>query len=155
MCLLVPVRARAQQPMRVHTYIAGSRRPLSAPSRGVLPYYYFAKWRRERDMSPSTESKARIVFVNKHSTYGNPHRCPSFVLPYPHTRPCSPSLSFWTRRVLKSLFPSWLPAQFAVMFSKPFPAFSSRLNAWVTVIASQWLMGPSQLNDIEVKKTSR
>ncbi|CAM9355419.1 unnamed protein product [Pylaiella littoralis] len=55
-----------------------------------------------------------------------------------------------SRRVLKSLFPSWLPAQFAVMFSKPFPAFSSRLNAWVTVIASQWLMGPSQLNDIEV-----
>ncbi|CAM9660697.1 unnamed protein product [Ectocarpus fasciculatus] len=55
-----------------------------------------------------------------------------------------------SRRVLKSLFPSWLPASFAVMFSKPFPAFSSRLNAWVTLVASQWLMGPSQLNDIEI-----
>lgn len=55
-----------------------------------------------------------------------------------------------SRRVLKSLFPSWLPARFAVMFSKPFPAFSSRMNAWVTLIASQWLMGPSQLNDIEI-----
>lgn len=39
------------------------------------------------------------------------------------------------------------------MFSKPFPAFSSRMNAWVTLIASQWLMGPSQLNDIEVSQT--
>eukprot|EP00903_Cladosiphon_okamuranus_P013019 g12147.t1 len=55
-----------------------------------------------------------------------------------------------SRRVLKSLFPSWLPASFAVMFSKPFPAFSSRLNAWVTLIASQWLMGPSELNDVEI-----
>ncbi|CAM9627123.1 unnamed protein product [Ectocarpus sp. 4 AP-2014] len=55
-----------------------------------------------------------------------------------------------SRRVLKSLFPSWLPASFAVMFSKPFPAFSSRLNAWVTLVASQWLMGPSKLNDIEI-----
>lgn len=52
--------------------------------------------------------------------------------------------------MLKSLFPSWLPASFAVMFSKPFPAFSSRLNAWVTLIASRWLMGPSGLNDVEV-----
>lgn len=74
----------------------------------------------------------------------------NIILPCPHTRPPW-LLIFIPRRVLKSLFPSWLPAQFAVMFSKPFPAFSSRLNAWVTVIASQWLMGPSQLNDIEVK----
>ncbi|CAN0019015.1 unnamed protein product [Ectocarpus sp. 8 AP-2014] len=58
-----------------------------------------------------------------------------------------------SRRVLKSLFPSWLPASFAVMFSKPFPAFSSRLNAWVTLVASQWLMGPSKLNDIEVRRS--
>ncbi|CAM9979219.1 unnamed protein product [Scytosiphon promiscuus] len=55
-----------------------------------------------------------------------------------------------SRRVLKSLFPSWLPARFAVMFSKPFPAFSSRMNAWVTLVASQWLMGPSELNDVEI-----
>ncbi|CAN0196751.1 unnamed protein product [Ascophyllum nodosum] len=60
-----------------------------------------------------------------------------------------------SRRVLKSLFPFWLPASFAVMFSRPFPAFSARLNAWVTLIASQWLMGPSELNDVEVKISGR
>ncbi|CAM9994255.1 unnamed protein product [Discosporangium mesarthrocarpum] len=55
-----------------------------------------------------------------------------------------------SRRVLKSLFPPWLPARFAVMFSKPFPEFSSRLNAWVTLVASQWLMGASKINDVEI-----
>lgn len=69
----------------------------------------------------------------------------------PYPTPASPTSVICRRRVLKSLFPSWLPARFAVMFSKPFPAFSSRMNAWVTLIASQWLMGPSQLNDVEVK----
>ena len=54
------------------------------------------------------------------------------------------------RRVLKSLFPSWLPAAFAVMFSKPLPEFSCRMNAWVTLIASQWLMGHSEINDVEI-----
>ncbi|CAM9285812.1 unnamed protein product [Choristocarpus tenellus] len=56
-----------------------------------------------------------------------------------------------SRRVLKSLFPSWLPGQFAVMFSQPFPEFSSKLNAWVTLVASQWLMGVSEVNDVEVR----
>lgn len=114
-------------------------------------------------MSPPTEKKVASFFVNKKTLYTTlifvPFLKLTLFLPLPptHTHPprhvCSPSHSGWTRRVLKSLFPSWLPAQFAVMFSKPFPAFSSRLNAWVTLVASQWLMGPSQLNDIEVKKT--
>ena len=54
------------------------------------------------------------------------------------------------RRVLNSLFPSWLPGAFGYMFSRPFPGFSSRLNAWVTQWASQWLMGPSMVNDVEI-----
>ncbi|CAM9736703.1 unnamed protein product [Chrysoparadoxa australica] len=54
-----------------------------------------------------------------------------------------------SRRTLQALFPSWLPGAFAVMFSKPFPGFSNRLNAWVTWWASQWLMGPSELNNVE------
>eukprot|EP00611_Tribonema_gayanum_P031647 TRINITY_DN91_c0_g1_i1.p1 TRINITY_DN91_c0_g1~~TRINITY_DN91_c0_g1_i1.p1 ORF type:complete len:227 (+),score=22.85 TRINITY_DN91_c0_g1_i1:78-758(+) len=54
------------------------------------------------------------------------------------------------RKVLKSLFPPWLPGAFAVMFSKPFPEFSCRMNAWVTLVASQWLMGPSEINDVEI-----
>lgn len=36
------------------------------------------------------------------------------------------------------------------MLSKPLPEFSSRLNAWATLVASQWLMGPSAINDVEV-----
>jgi hypothetical protein len=55
-----------------------------------------------------------------------------------------------SRKVLKSLFPGWLPGAFAVMFSKPLPAFSCRMNAWVTKVASQWLMGPSEVNDVEI-----
>jgi len=49
-----------------------------------------------------------------------------------------------------SLFPSWLPPRFAVMFSKPFPAFSCRLNAWATMMAGTWLMGECEVNDCEV-----
>lgn len=54
------------------------------------------------------------------------------------------------RKVLQSLFPHWLPGAFAVMFSKPFPEFSSKMNAWVTLVASQWLMGPSKINAVEI-----
>jgi hypothetical protein len=35
------------------------------------------------------------------------------------------------------------------MFAKPFPAFSNQMNAWVTMLTCQWLMGPSKVNDIE------
>jgi hypothetical protein len=49
-----------------------------------------------------------------------------------------------------SLFPSWLPPSFSVMFSKPFPSFSARLNAWATMVAGIWLMGECEINDCEV-----
>ena len=52
--------------------------------------------------------------------------------------------------VLRSLFPSWLPTQFAILFSKPFPAFSARMNAWATWWAGTWLMGECEINDCEI-----
>jgi hypothetical protein len=36
------------------------------------------------------------------------------------------------------------------MFAKPFPEFSNKLNAWVTALTCQWLMGPSAINDVEM-----
>ena len=37
-----------------------------------------------------------------------------------------------------------------VMFAKPLPVLSRRLNAWVTALTCQWLMGPCQVNDVEL-----
>jgi hypothetical protein len=63
-----------------------------------------------------------------------------------------------SRRVLVSLFPDWPPFApegrrgllywFEVLFARPFPAFSAKLNAWVTWWAAQWLMGPCTLEDL-------
>merc|ERR1711871_905796 len=55
-----------------------------------------------------------------------------------------------TRRVLNSLFPPGLPAAFRALFSGPFPEFSCRMNAFVTALSCQWLMGPSSVNDVEL-----
>lgn len=55
-----------------------------------------------------------------------------------------------TLRILKSLFPSWLPSLFRKMFAEPFPAFSYKMNAIVTSVSCQWLMGPNAVNDVEV-----
>lgn len=55
-----------------------------------------------------------------------------------------------TRRILKSLFPPWLPGAFKLMFSRPFPELSYKLNAWATWLTCQWLMGPCEINDVEV-----
>ena len=60
----------------------------------------------------------------------------------PHTREN-------TQAILRSLFPSWLPAQFATLFARPFPAFSAKLNAYATLLSCQWLMGPSKLVDVD------
>lgn len=35
------------------------------------------------------------------------------------------------------------------MFSQPLPDVSCRLNAWVTALTCQWLMGPSKVNNFE------
>lgn len=51
--------------------------------------------------------------------------------------------------VLVALFPSWMPPSYAELFSKPFPAFSSRMNAWATMVAGTWLMGECEINDVE------
>lgn len=47
-----------------------------------------------------------------------------------------------TLTILRSLFPSWLPPAFAVLFSRPFPRFAARINAEATALACEWLMGP-------------
>ena len=39
-----------------------------------------------------------------------------------------------SREVLVSLFPSWLPPAFKVMFAGPFPEFSYYMNAFVTAL---------------------
>jgi hypothetical protein len=36
------------------------------------------------------------------------------------------------------------------MFAKPLPTFSNKLNAWVTALTCQWLMGPSEVNDVDL-----
>ncbi|KAG7350409.1 protein of unknown function DUF4033 containing protein [Nitzschia inconspicua] len=55
---------------------------------------------------------------------------------------------------LFSLFPSWLPGQFATLFSKPYPEFSSRMNAWATRVGGTWLMGECEINDVVNKDGS-
>lgn len=54
-----------------------------------------------------------------------------------------------TIQILLTLFPAWLPSFFSVMFAKPFPEFSNKMNAWVTALTCQWLMGPNQVTDYE------
>eukprot|EP01025_Chloroclados_australasicus_P016336 TRINITY_DN18150_c0_g2_i1.p1 TRINITY_DN18150_c0_g2~~TRINITY_DN18150_c0_g2_i1.p1 ORF type:complete len:262 (+),score=29.77 TRINITY_DN18150_c0_g2_i1:41-826(+) len=55
-----------------------------------------------------------------------------------------------TRELLVSLFPAWIPPMFVELFAKPFPQFSLLLNAYVTALTCQWLMGEAEVNDIEL-----
>lgn len=50
--------------------------------------------------------------------------------------------------VLRNMFPSWLPPQYAALFSRPFPAFAARMNARATATAGVWLMGECHVNDV-------
>lgn len=54
------------------------------------------------------------------------------------------------KEVLIALFPGWLPPAYARLFSRPFPAFSSRMNAWTTKVAGTWLMGETEVNDVQI-----
>ncbi|CAB9511338.1 expressed unknown protein [Seminavis robusta] len=54
------------------------------------------------------------------------------------------------QKTLSELFPSWMPPSYAELFSKPFPGFSSRMNAWATKMAGTWLMGECEINDVEL-----
>lgn len=75
------------------------------------------------------------------------------------TAPNAESVVAKSRATLNSLFPDWPPNVwndrvgllfwFEILFAKPFPIFSSKLNAWVTWLAAQWLMGPCELKDLE------
>lgn len=42
------------------------------------------------------------------------------------------------------------PTPTQVMFSKPLPDFSCRLNAFATAVTCQWLMGPCKVNQVEL-----
>ena len=52
--------------------------------------------------------------------------------------------------VLRNLFPAWLPKQYAVLFSRPFPGLAARMNAWATRVLGTWLMGECEINDVVV-----
>jgi hypothetical protein len=52
------------------------------------------------------------------------------------------------RLVLQNLFPPWLPAAYAALFSRPFPGLAARMNARVTAVAGVWLMGECTVNDV-------
>jgi hypothetical protein len=54
------------------------------------------------------------------------------------------------QNTLRDLFPSWLPGNYAILFSKPFPRFAARMNAWATRMGGTWLMGECEVNDIEI-----
>ena len=45
-----------------------------------------------------------------------------------------------TRAVLRGLFPNFIIKLFPLMFAQPFPAFSAKLNAWITSLTCVWLM---------------
>jgi len=45
-----------------------------------------------------------------------------------------------TRAVLRGLFPNFIIKLFPLMFARPFPAFSAKLNAWITSLTCVWLM---------------
>lgn len=55
-----------------------------------------------------------------------------------------------TRKILLSLFPGWLPPAFKVMFARPLPGVSCKLNAFATWLTCQWLMGECEINSVEV-----
>ena len=37
-----------------------------------------------------------------------------------------------------------------VLFSRPLPVLSNQLNAWVTMLTCQWLMGPCQASMVSL-----
>lgn len=55
-----------------------------------------------------------------------------------------------TRQILLSLFPGWLPPAFKVMFAKPLPGLSCKLNAFATWLTCQWLMGECEINSVAI-----
>ena len=52
------------------------------------------------------------------------------------------------KSMLVRLFPRWLLPAYKTLFG-PFMGFNSWMNAYVTKFTTQWLMGPSELKDLE------
>jgi len=57
-----------------------------------------------------------------------------------------------TRSILRSLFPVFIIKLFPLMFARPFPAFSAKLNAYITSVTCSWLMGPMKLFDLKAEE---
>jgi Beta-carotene isomerase D27-like, C-terminal len=58
------------------------------------------------------------------------------------------------QNVLISLFPSWLPSWYKILFAQPFPIVSAQMNAHVTAALGVWLMGECTVNDILIPMSS-
>mmetsp|Transcript_1074 Transcript_1074/g.1772 ORF Transcript_1074/g.1772 Transcript_1074/m.1772 type:complete len:256 (-) Transcript_1074:7-774(-) len=55
-----------------------------------------------------------------------------------------------SKSMLVRLFPSWLLPAYKVLFG-PFKSFSALMNTWVTHFTTLWLMGPSEVVDLELE----
>ena len=55
-----------------------------------------------------------------------------------------------SKDTLVSLFPPFILQWFPILFARPFPEFSMRMNAWATYVAGTWLMGECEVNDCDI-----
>ncbi len=55
-----------------------------------------------------------------------------------------------SKDTLVSLFPPFILQWFPILFARPFPEFSMRMNAWATYFAGTWLMGECEVNDCDI-----
>lgn len=55
-----------------------------------------------------------------------------------------------SKRMLVALFPVFLLPMYKAIFPRFFPEFSAWMNTWVTHLTTLWLMGPSNISDLEI-----
>jgi len=58
-----------------------------------------------------------------------------------------------SQRILRSLFPKWLLPAFRAMFARPAPVLSGRMIAFVTALSCEWLMGPCEVNNLNLTQS--
>lgn len=66
-----------------------------------------------------------------------------------YSRPL-PRVNAQGKNMLVRLFPGWLLPMYRVLIQAPFPAFSAWMNCWVTKFTTNWLMGKSEVYDLEI-----
>lgn len=126
--------------------------PLGRPMERLLQMRFRAKLAEElgRDSAAEPEFAAIVDLVNSLHARGGANQSATVDS---------------ARNVLRSLFPNWPPFNpegtigllywFKILFARPFPVFSARLNAWVTYLAAQWLMGRCRLEDLAPEDVAR